>query len=183
MAEELAAAGLAFEPGAVRIRHLLDVLCEDAGTDAIRDRVRRPLAGLRVVPYYGCLPARDAGPDGDPVDAGGPSRLEALLSALGADVLDFPLKAHCCGGRAAETSEETATSLQHRILRSAGEQGADLLAAACPRCVRNLSSGQEGVNRRFGTRFAIPVRYFTGLVAEAFDLDAERPDTDGGTRG
>ena len=173
VAEELAAAGLSVEPGAVRIRHLLEVLCEDAGVEAIRARVRRPLAGLRVAPYYGCLWTRDGGAGTEREGAARPGRLESLLSALGAEVVDSPLKGHCCGGRAAEASEETATSLQLRILRSASDLGAAAIATVCPRCERNLASGQGAVNRRFGTRFTIPVRYFTVLVAEAFGLDGE----------
>jgi heterodisulfide reductase subunit B len=169
VAEELAATGLSLPaPGSVRVRHLLDVLYEDAGTEAIRQRVTRPLGHLRVAPYYGCLdsPRRLSGPPREAPGASG--RLEEILSALGAEVVDFPLKAHCCGGRAAAASEEVATSLQHRILRSAADQGADVIATVCPGCLRNLGNGQDPVNRRYRTKFAIPVRYFTDLVADAF---------------
>ena len=170
VAEELAATGLSLDPGSVRVRHLLDVLYEDAGPDEIRRRVTRPLTHLRVAPYYGCLTTRRGFPEPVREDPAPPARLEEILSALGAEVVDFPLKAHCCGGRAAEASEEVATSLHHRILRSAADHGADVIATVCPRCLRNLEAGQEPVNRRFQTRFAIPVRYFTDLVAEAFGV-------------
>lgn len=174
--EELAAAGLALERGPVLVRHLLDVLGTDAGPEAFRSRVARPLSGLRVAPYYGCLAPRDGTPGATVDDGSRPlPRLEEILRALGADVIDFPLKDHCCGGRAAESSEETATSLQVRILRSVAERGADVVAVACPRCERSLSSGQDAVNRRYGTTFAIPVRYFTDLAADAFGLGDARP--------
>ncbi|MBM3334005.1 heterodisulfide reductase subunit B, partial [Candidatus Sumerlaeota bacterium] len=42
----------------VRVRHLLDVLVNDLGLDLIRDYVERPLTGLRVGCYYGCLLTR-----------------------------------------------------------------------------------------------------------------------------
>ena len=58
VAEDLAATGLPLDPGSVRVRHLLDVLYEDAGPDEIRRRVRHPLTHLRVAPYYGCLTTR-----------------------------------------------------------------------------------------------------------------------------
>ena len=168
--EELAAGGLAFEPGPVQVRHLLDVVYEDAGPDAVRARVRRPLTGLRAAPYTGCLSTRRTIP-GPALETPEPAaRLGELLSALGADVVDFPLKTHCCGGRAADSSEETATSLQHRILSNAADRGTAVIAAACPRCVRNLVSGQDAVNRRFGTRFSIPVRHFADLMSEAFGV-------------
>lgn len=172
VAEELAATGLSLSPGSVRVRHLLDVLWEDAGPDAIRRRVTRPLAGLRVAPYYGCLTTSRDGPDLDREEPVHQSRLEEILSALGAEVVDFPLKDHCCGGRAANASEEVATSLQHRILSSATDHGAQVIATVCPRCLNNLDSGQEPVNRRFRTAFALPVRTFTDLMAEAFEVKA-----------
>lgn len=176
VAEELAAVGLALERGPVLVRHLLDVLGTDAGPEAIRARVARPLSGLRVAPYYGCLAPRDGTPGAAADDGSRPLRgLEEILRALGAEVVGFPLKDHCCGGRAAESSEETATSLQVRILRSVTERGADVVAVACPRCERSLSSGQDAVNRRYGTSFAIPVRYFTTLAADAFGLGDARP--------
>jgi heterodisulfide reductase subunit B len=179
VAEELAGEGLSLVSGIVLVRHLLDVLLEDAGPEAIRARVTRPLSGRRVAPYHGCLgnPPGGTPPAIDPSRPGG--RLGRVLSALGAEIAELPLTAHCCGGRAAEASEETASSLLLRILRSAAEAGADSIAAACPRCARNLASGQDAVNRRYGTRFAIPVRYFTSFAAEAFGLDAPAPSAPG----
>lgn len=166
--EQLAAEGMRFEPGAVRVRHLLDVLYEDAGLEAIRARVRRPLSGLVAAPYYGCLTTRAGLPDPAAPDPANPTRLDQVLSALGATVVPFPLKAHCCGGHAAGSSEETSTSLLHRILRCAAERNASVIVTVCPVCRRNLESGQEAVNRRFRTRFSIPVRYFADLLEEAF---------------
>lgn len=164
--EELAEDGLELAPDAVRVRHLLDVLHEDVGIEAIRARVRRPLSGLRAAPYYGCFRK------GSEVGAAGTGRLEGLLSALGAEVVDLPLKEHCCGGRAADASPEVATSLQHRILRAAAEGGADVLVAVCPRCRGNLEAGQAAANRRFETSFEVPVRHFADLLGEAFGLAA-----------
>lgn len=174
VAEELSATGLSLPPGSVRVRHLLDVLYEDAGPGAIRQRVTRPLTGLRAAPYYGCLATAADPPEPEREEPPRPGRLEEILSALGAEIVDLPLKAHCCGGRAAEASEEVATSLQHRILRSAADRGADVIATVCPRCRHNLGTGQDAVNRRFRTDFALPVRTFTDLMAEAFGTDGVR---------
>ena len=41
--------------GTVEVRHLLDVLHNDLGTEAIRNSATRPLSGLKVACYYGCL--------------------------------------------------------------------------------------------------------------------------------
>lgn len=168
--EGLAAEGIKFEPGAVRVRHLLDVLYEDAGLEAVRARVRKPLAGLLAAPYYGCLTTRPGLPDPASGDPAHPTRLDEILRALGAGVVDFPLKAHCCGGHAAASSEEASTSLLHRILRCAAEGNASVIVTVCPVCRRNLEAGQDAVNRRFRTTFSIPVRSFADLLEEAFGV-------------
>jgi len=53
----LAAGGLKYR-GTVRVRHLLDVIVNDIGYDAIKSRVGRDLGGLKVAPYYGCQVVR-----------------------------------------------------------------------------------------------------------------------------
>jgi heterodisulfide reductase subunit B len=53
----LAAAGLEYH-GKVRVRHLVDVLLNDVGVEAIASKVVNPLHGLRVAAYYGCLLVR-----------------------------------------------------------------------------------------------------------------------------
>ncbi len=84
VAEELAVTGLSLDPGSVRVRHLLDVLYEDAGPDEIRRRVTNPLTHLRVAPYYGCLVTRSGIPEPGLENPDPPGRLEEILSALGA---------------------------------------------------------------------------------------------------
>ncbi len=165
----LAEEGFRCEPGAVRVRHLLDVLWEDVGAEAVRARVSRPLTGLRVAAYYGCLDARDVGAR-ESRAAGFETRFERLLEALGADVVELPLRAHCCGGRASEASAEVAASLVGRILRSARERRVDVIAVACPRCRHNLRSRRATPPAEAPAQPEVPARYFTELFAEAFGL-------------
>lgn len=167
VAASLADEGLRCEPDAVRVRHLLDVLGEDVGPDAVRARVVRPLAGLRVAAYYGCLDTKD----GFEREAGAPgreTRFERLLAALGAEVVDFPLRSHCCGGRSSEASAEVAVSLVGRILRAAAELGVDCVAVACPRCRHNLRALRDSPSPDASLAPPVPVRYFTELMTEAF---------------
>ena len=62
--------------GGVEVRHVLDVLLGDVGPKEIRDRVTRPLSGLQVACYYGCLLTRPPevvafdDPEKPPVDGG-----------------------------------------------------------------------------------------------------------------
>ncbi len=171
---DLAEEGFRCEPGAVRVRHLLDVLWEDVGPDAVRARVSRPLSGRRVAAYYGCLAVRN-GDARETRAAGFETRFEQLLESLGADVVDLPLRSHCCGGRSSEASAEVAASLVGRVLRSAAERRVDVIAVACPRCRHNLRSLPGPLAAVAPEPPEIPVRYFTELMAEAFSLDPRGP--------
>jgi len=56
--EALAAGNLSYRPGSLDIRHLLDIIINDIGLDKVRSSVVKPLAGLRVAPYLGCMVPR-----------------------------------------------------------------------------------------------------------------------------
>ncbi len=166
----LAAGGMRYTPGAVRTQHLLEAMVQDVGYEGVEEQVKRPLYGLKVAPYYGCLIVRPGFLEKFD-DHEYPQSLDKLMRVLGADVVDFPMKAHCCGGHMTQISEEVALSLIYRLLKSAADYGADVIATICPMCQLNLDAYQESVNKAYGTNFNIPVLYFTQLMGLAFDMN------------
>lgn len=168
--EALAAGGLSYEPGTLSVRHLIDVVVNDVGYEAIAEKVVRPLSGLRLAPYYGCLLVRpELGETVD--DPEYPSHLDKLLEALGAEVVDYPLKAHCCGGHMTQISADTAYELLRRLLQSANEVKADAIVTVCPMCQLNLDAYQTNVNSHFGTDFNLPILYFTQMIGLALGFE------------
>ncbi len=129
--EALAAGGLHYDAGTLEIRHLLDVLINDIGLDKIESQVVKPLTGLRVAPYLGCMVPR---PDYEKrwSDFEYPNELDRLLKALGAEVIDFPLKTHCCGGHMTQISPPMAFELIRRLIHGADQYNADVMATALP---------------------------------------------------
>ncbi len=170
--EALAAGDLAYQPGSVKIRHLLDVMVRDIGLDKIAQQVKKPLTGLRVAPYYGCMVVRPD-PDGRFANPEYPQSLDKLLTALGAEVVNYPLKTHCCGGHMTQISPPVAYELIRRLIHAADETQADLIAALCPMCQLNLDAFQHDTNRHFKTNYHMPVLYFTQLMGLAFGHDPE----------
>lgn len=159
--------------GGHSVKSVLQVIVEDIGLEAVAARVRRPLKGLKVVPYYGCLMNRPAASMrfDDPEN---PTALDRLLEALGAEVLPFPLKVECCGASFAIPERRTVPRLAGRLLEMAEALGADAVAVACPLCQMNLDLRQGQINFKTGSRHSLPVPYFTQLMAWAFEL----PDAD-----
>ncbi len=164
----LGAAGLYYTPGELKIRNLVELLYSDVGEEKIREKVKKPLCNLRVAPYYGCQFARPFKEEaGDPEH---PKILDRLLEWLGATVIDFPLKTHCCGGHMTQISEELSHELLRRLFQNAQQYEADVIACFCPMCQLNLDAYQGQVNNTFNTNFSIPVVFFTQLMGVAFGL-------------
>jgi len=171
--EALAAGGLSYTPGSLRVRHLIEVVVEDIGYDAIAEKVTHPLKGLRVAPYYGCLIVRPEFNGNNFDNPEYPMHMDRLMDTLGADVVDFPMKAHCCGGHMTQISSETAFELIRRILHNADEYEADAIVTICPMCQLNLDAYQSQVNRHFGTKYNLPILYFTQMIGLALGLKPE----------
>lgn len=167
--EALAAGELYYEPGRVRSRHALEVIEEDFTLEEIATYVERPLRGLRLAPYYGCVTVRPEGRD----DPEYPERMDHLLEALGANVVDYPVKADCCGGHMTQISAETAYEMIGYLLSNAERVGVDALVTACPMCQLNLDAYQNQTNMYLKTHFNIPVLYFTQMMGLAFGMEAD----------
>ena len=165
--EALEAGGLQYTPGTLDVRHLIDILVHDVGVDAIRKAVVRPLTGLKVAPYMGCMLPR---PDYQHrwSDHEHPTELDDLLRALGADVIDYPLTSEWCGGHMTLIGPETAFELIVRLVADADERGAYLMATVCPMCQMNIDAYQNEMNHFFGTDYHMPILFFTQLMGLAF---------------
>ena len=169
--ECLAAGGLSYKPGRVQVRHILDVIYTDIGEAAVRDKVVKPLSGIRVAPYYGCQVVR---PLADFDNTEYPMKMDELFGWVGAEVVDYPVKAHCCGGHMTQISEPQAFELIRRLLQSAAEYHADVILCMCPMCQLNLDAYQSRVNSFFGTNFKIPILFFTQMLGVAFGLEPKK---------
>jgi len=156
--------------GNVQTVHLLEVLRDDIGFEAVAGRVVKPLHGLKVAPYYGCLllrPADEMGFD----DPERPTILENFLKSLGCTVVDYPHKTECCGSFVAVSSPEVAQGCSARILEAAVKHGAEMLVVSCPLCQYNLDRAQRQVQAGGGPATRVPVLYFSQLLALALGCD------------
>jgi heterodisulfide reductase subunit B len=156
--------------GTVQTVHLLEVLRDEIGFAALATRVIKPLRGLKVAPYYGCLllrPADEMGFD----DPERPTILEGLLSSLGCEVVDYPHKTECCGSFVAVGSPDAARECSARILEVAAKCGAEMLVVSCPLCQYNLDQAQRVVQAGSPRQARVPVLYFSQLLAIALGCD------------
>jgi heterodisulfide reductase subunit B2 len=150
----------------IPVRHPLDVLINDIGLDAIKQKVRKPLKGLKIAPYYGCQIVRPYSTFDDQYN---PTTMDRLLEALGATIVRYPLKTKCCGGSLTGTVPEAGIRMVYFLLNEAKKRGANCLATVCPLCQFNLDAYHTQVTAQFGP-VQLPTVYFTQLMGLAFGL-------------
>jgi heterodisulfide reductase subunit B len=156
--------------GDTPVRHPLDVLLNDVGLEAVKQKVARPLKGLKVAPYYGCQIVR---PYATFDDQANPTSMDRLLEALGATVVRWPLKTKCCGGSLTGTLPEAGLRLSYILLKEAIKRGADVIATVCPLCQFNLDAYHPKIAARWEP-VPVPTVYFSQLMGLAFGLPAEQ---------
>jgi heterodisulfide reductase subunit B len=159
--------------GRLQIRNILDLFHSRVGMDAIRAGVRKPLDGLKVVPYYGCYLVKPPGVThfDDPED---PVSMDEILSVLGAKVLDWDFKAECCGSGLSLSKTEKVVELSGRLIREAVHKGADAMVVVCQLCHANLDMRQKEIGRLHGRKYELPIVYLTQLMGLAFGVASKQ---------
>jgi len=157
--------------GEVEVVHLLNLLRDEVGWDRLREKIKIPLKGLKVAPYYGCTLQR-------PRDVGiePPGRfmlMTQFLEALGATPVNFPAADLCCGSYQILGNPDVAKNAISTILSWAERVGAEALVLSCPLCEYNLGKKQETLLVEERISKAIPTFYFTQLLAIALGLSPE----------
>jgi heterodisulfide reductase subunit B len=153
----------------VQVDHLLATITDRIGYDEVSQTVSKPLDGLKVVCYYGCVITRP--PKLTKVqDYEYPTHMDRLVEVLGAETLDWSYKTECCGASLGITQLPIALSMTERILQNAKAVGADAVVVACPFCHVNLDSRQKQIEGQMGATLDLPVFYFTQLMGLAFGV-------------
>ncbi|HZY70838.1 MAG TPA: CoB--CoM heterodisulfide reductase iron-sulfur subunit B family protein [Thermoplasmata archaeon] len=152
--------------GTSKVRHLLSVLTEEFGVEAIRARVRRPLTGVKVGAFYGCHLLRPAGEVGSE-SAEEPHAFEDLISALGATPVMYRGRVMCCGFPILFVKEGSANRIAAHQIEDAKAHGADAMATPCPLCHISLDSFQNRAAAEVGRPLDMPVFHLPQLVGLA----------------
>jgi heterodisulfide reductase subunit B len=152
--------------GNVPIRYALDFFCDEAILEELKKKRAKPLSGLKVACYYGCLTVRPPKVTGIR-EYENPQHMDRLMKLLGADPLPWSYKTDCCGASLVMTRTDIVRKLNDRLLSMAKEAEADCLVTGCPMCQANLDTRQEELEKETGKKYDLPILYFTELMGLA----------------
>ncbi len=160
--------------GGARVMHLLELLAE-LGPEKLREPLQKPLDGLKTACYYGCLltrPPRFATAGGDAEE---PRAMDEVLTAVGAEPVDWTHRTECCGASFTFSREDVVERLSGKVLEAARHAGADCVVVSCPMCQLNLDIHQRGASRvlELEERLKMPVVFLTELLGLAYGVKSK----------
>ena len=177
--EALREAGMNLQyKGEQEVRHMVEVLIEDLGYDELKKPVVKPLEGIKFAGYVGCQTNRPFGIAGESFE--NPKYLDRLVEIVGGEPVEkYDQKVTCCGGALAFSEPEKSHAQIKKIIESAYDHGAEMIVTPCPVCQMNVEVYQGQINKRYGTKFNIPVTYYSQLMAVAYGGSAKEAGLNG----
>jgi heterodisulfide reductase subunit B len=160
--EILAKEGLKYE-GDIEIKHLLSILFNDVGVEAIREKITRPYENLKIATHYGCHALRPSNivQFDDPV---APSLFDQLVEVTGAGSVDWPTQLDCCGGPLLGTNDALSLDFAEKKLADAKRAGAHYLTTGCTFCQVQFDTVQRMMGTEMGTHHHVPSILYPQLL-------------------
>ena len=175
--QALAEAGLKLK-NETPIKHMAEVMIEDIGYEEIGSKVKKPLEGVKIAGYVGCQTNRPFGIAGESFE--NPMYLDKLVDTLGGESIPtYEKKVQCCGGALAFSEPEKSQEMIKGIIEAAYDHGADMIVTPCPVCQMNVEVYQDQINGTYGTKFKMPVVYYSTLMSVAYGRSAKDAALDG----
>jgi len=152
--------------GKIKIQHFANVLGTEEGLKLLRDKVKRPLTGLKTAAFYGCYVLRPSGLSlyEDPDN---PTGMEEIFEILGATPVYYDSRTKCCGFPIIMMNKNASHDMAGNALIDAIDSGADCVVTGCPLCHLSLDAYQPEIDRMNKKGYSIPILHLPQLVALA----------------
>ena len=152
-----------------KIWDLANFFATEALLETLAKHVKKPLEGLKVVCYYGCMSNRP--PEiTEEVNYENPQSMDRIVQKLGATVIPWPYKTDCCGASQVLSRLDIVSKLVGKLYDMAQRVGAEAIVVSCQMCQANLDMYQKKFENDWGKTFSLPIYYFSELIGLACDI-------------
>ena len=154
--------------GNVKVHHFAEVLYENL--EKVKEKIEKPLEGFKIAVHYGChyLRPSEIIEGDDPFD---PVTIDEIVTALGAESIDYDMKIECCGNPVDKSDKDLSLMMIDQKLKSIQKAGANCVVLVCPACYQQFEFNQKELNKRNNTDYNIPIFYLSELIALAFGIN------------
>ncbi|MDH3886170.1 MAG: heterodisulfide reductase-related iron-sulfur binding cluster [Desulfobacterales bacterium] len=161
--------GIHLEASLPKVWDLANFLASDPMLKTIAQNISKPLEGLKVVSYYGCMANRP--PEiTEATDFENPQALDRIIQNLGGCAISWPYKTDCCGASQVFSRRDIVSRLVGKLYEMAQRVGAQAIVVSCQMCQANLDMHQEAIGADWGKQFSFPIYYFTELIGLAHNV-------------
>lgn len=136
---------------------------------AVAKQIKKPLEGLKVVCYYGCMANRPPEITEEP-DYENPQSMDRIMANLGATVLHWPYKTDCCGASQVLSRLDIVSKLVGKLFDMAERIGAEAIVVSCQMCQMNLDMYQKIIQDDRGKTTVLPIYYFSEMIGLACEV-------------
>jgi len=152
--------------GKIKIQHFANVLGTEEGMKLLREKVKRPLTGLKTAAFYGCYVLRPSELSlyDDPDN---PTGMEEIFEILGATPVYYESRIKCCGFPIIMMNKSASHDMAGNALIDAIDRGADCVVTGCPLCHLSLDAYQPEIEKMNKKGYSIPILHLPQLVALA----------------
>ncbi len=158
--------------GNLKVKHLLQILIEDYGMDNLSAKKVSSL-GMKVAPFYGCHLLRP--PEAHKFDdAENPKSLDTVITALGAEPVDYNGKTKCCGFHLLMVKEDIPLKMSGKHLSEAKAKGADCVVTPCPLCHLVLDAYQPSIEKKTGKKLGVPILHLSQMVGLSLGIEPSK---------
>jgi len=164
--ERLAPEGLHYD-GDLEVMHFAEWLSDSMGAGLVASKAKKNFWGMRIAVHYGChlLRPQPAARWDDPLH---PKKVEEIVTALGARVVDYPTKMQCCGGALDRVGQrESSLAFCRRKLVDVQNNQVDALVVVCPSCFQQFDLNQAALQRA-NENINVPILYLSELIDLAY---------------
>lgn len=165
----LSAANMEYK-GTSEVTHFLWILLREIGIDKLKEKVVKPLTGIKIGEFYGCHILRPESVMGfeDFMD---PDSLQKVIEAVGATPINFSRQRDCCGFHAVYPAHDSVMQMTGSINKDAADEGADCLVTPCPLCHMQLDMFQKEARTTVPNDVKMPILHLTQLIGLALGCD------------
>jgi heterodisulfide reductase subunit B len=143
--------------GSSRIFHVIELLHDIVGLEAIKEELDRSLSGLRCAPQYGCRILRE--------DLNLAPKFDSLITTLGGELVHTKTERLCCGVPAMYADPDFSLHQRTEVkLKEIKESQAECIILFCPACAERIERAEVTL-RKEGRDFEIPVVNYLELLA------------------
>lgn len=169
---DLGKVGLSYS-GKTQVKHLLEALCVEYGFGRIKEKVKRPLEGVKVAAFYGChiLRPKDEMNFDNPEH---PMMIEKLIEAVGGDAVYYDSRTRCCGFHITMANPDLCAKMSSANLLDGKSHFADVIVTPCTLCHTVMDGQQHRAEKEAKQKIRMPVIHLPQLVGLALGIDEKK---------